>query len=46
MADAGGSLAVGADFAVNTTSNTAFAEHLAQLVRRVPEGFTVEKPSG
>lgn len=37
----GGSLAFGADFAVSTASNAAFAEHLAQLNRKVPEGFIV-----
>lgn len=35
----GGSLAAGADLATNTSANTAFTEHLAQL--RAPEGFTV-----
>jgi len=38
-----GSLAFGVDFAASTASNAAFGEHLAGL--RVPEGFTVEKPS-
>lgn len=37
----GGSLAFGADLAVSTASNAAFAEHLAQLNRKIPEGFTV-----
>ena len=35
----GGSLTFGADFAVSTASNAAFAEHLAQL--SVPQVFTV-----
>ena len=35
----GGALAIGADAGVGT--NTSFAEHLAQVNRKVPEGFTV-----
>lgn len=34
----GGSLAFGTDFAASTASKAAFAEHMAQLNRRVSEG--------
>jgi hypothetical protein len=39
----GGSLVFGADFPANTASpsNGVFAEHLAQLKQKVPEGFTI-----
>ena len=36
----GGVFAFGADVGASAATNAAFAQHLAQLNRKIPEGFT------